>query len=49
VREAGPDHDKKFIVAANINDKAIAQGEGRSKQEAEQAAAQKALEVKKWV
>ncbi|QSH39428.1 ribonuclease III [Candidatus Kaiserbacteria bacterium] len=46
--EAGPDHDKKFIVAALIAGKAVAQGEGRSKQEAEQAAAKKAIEVKGW-
>ena len=48
VREAGPDHDKKFIVAALINNKPIAQGEGLSKQEAEQAAARKALIEKGW-
>lgn len=48
VSEAGPDHDKKFIAAAMINGEAVAQGEGRSKQEAEQAAARKALEVKGW-
>lgn len=48
VREAGPDHDKKFIAAAYINDEAVAQGEGRSKQEAEQEAARKAIEVKNW-
>lgn len=49
VEEVGPDHDKKFIAAAMINNDAVAQGEGRSKQEAEQAAARKALEVKNWV
>lgn len=49
VSEAGPDHDKKFIAAAMINGESVAQGEGRSKQEAEQAAARKALEVKGWV
>ena len=49
MKEAGPDHDKKFIVAAQIKGEAVAQGEGRSKQEAEQAAARKALEVKGWV
>tara|TARA_B100000745_G_scaffold300564_1_gene255360 strand:- start:46568 stop:47257 length:690 start_codon:yes stop_codon:yes gene_type:complete len=48
VKEAGPDHDKKFIAAAYINTESVAQGEGRSKQEAEQAAAQKAIEVKGW-
>ena len=48
VDEAGPDHDKKFIVAVLIADKRIAQGEGKSKQEAEQEAARKGLEVKNW-
>ncbi|PCI26400.1 ribonuclease III [Candidatus Kaiserbacteria bacterium] len=48
IKEAGPDHDKKFIVAAVIKNDAIAQGEGQSKQEAEQAAAKKAIEVKGW-
>jgi len=48
VQEAGPDHDKKFIAAATIKGEPVAQGEGRSKQEAEQAAARKALEVKGW-
>ena len=48
VDEVGPDHDKKFISAVYIGEEAVAQGEGRSKQEAEQAAARKALEVKNW-
>jgi len=48
ISEVGPDHDKKFIAAACINDESVAQGEGRSKQEAEQAAARKAIEVKGW-
>ncbi|MBL4644489.1 MAG: ribonuclease III [Candidatus Pacebacteria bacterium] len=48
VREAGPDHDKKFIVSAQIKNEAIAQGEGRSKQEAEQEAARAALAIKGW-
>lgn len=49
VDQVGPDHDKKFIVAALLGSDTIAQGEGRSKQEAEQAAARKALEVKNWL
>ena len=48
VDEVGPDHDKKFISAVHIGEESVAQGEGRSKQEAEQAAARKALEVKNW-
>ena len=34
-----PDHDKSFTVGLFIRDKKIAQGEGKSKQEAEQEAA----------
>jgi ribonuclease-3 len=43
VRAEGPDHDKHFVVAVSVGDVEIAQGEGKSKQEAEQAAAEKAL------
>lgn len=39
----GPDHDKHFIVAVSVGDTEIAQGKGKSKQEAEQEAAEKAL------
>lgn len=48
VDESGPDHEKRFVVAACIGSSRIAVGDGRSKQEAEQAAAQKALVVKGW-
>jgi ribonuclease-3 len=40
----GPDHNKQFQMALFIGDKQVAVGEGRSKQEAEQNAAQHALE-----
>lgn len=46
--QTGPDHDKRFVVAAYIGREKIATGEGRSKQEAEQDAAQKALLAKGW-
>ncbi len=46
VDERGPDHDKQFTSAVFIGDREIARGEGKSKQEAEQAAAQKALAAK---
>lgn len=46
--QSGPDHDKLFVVAAYIGRERIANGEGRSKQEAEQDAAQKALAAKGW-
>ncbi len=46
--ESGPDHDKVFVSAVFIGDEKIAQGEGNSKQRAEQAAAKAGLKVKKW-
>lgn len=49
IKEEGPDHDKKFTVGVFLGGKKIAEGEGKSKQEAEQTAAQKALEIKGWV
>ncbi len=47
--EEGPDHNKQFTVGAYIKDELVAKGRGNSKQEAEQEAARKALEVKGWV
>jgi len=48
VKESGPDHDKHFTVGVFIGSKMVATGEGKSKQDAEQEAAKKALEVKDW-
>lgn len=47
VSESGPDHDKQFTVAVFLADREVARGEGKSKQEAEQAAAQAALDLAK--
>lgn len=44
VRSIGPDHARVFTVSVSVGDIQIAEGTGKSKQEAEQAAAQKALE-----
>jgi ribonuclease-3 len=44
VSERGPDHDKTFEVEVAISKQCIGQGTGRSKREAEQAAARQALE-----
>jgi len=44
VTESGPDHDKSFIATAVVAGVEIAQGEGKSKREAEQAAARSAYE-----
>ena len=43
-REAGPPHDRRFEVAAQLDSEVIGTGEGRSKKAAEQAAAAEALE-----
>ncbi|MBI4052114.1 MAG: ribonuclease III [Elusimicrobia bacterium] len=42
-RATGPDHDKTFVVAVKLNTKALGMGVGKSKKEAEQAAAWDAL------
>lgn len=42
--ESGPDHDKRFTMAVYLNGTEIGSGVGRSKKEAEQAAAKAALE-----
>jgi ribonuclease-3 len=44
VRESGPDHHKLFEVEVLVGDKVFGTGRGRSKKEAEQVAAQQALE-----
>lgn len=41
--ESGPDHDKRFMAGVYLNGLLLAQGDGRTKKEAEQAAAQLAL------
>ena len=41
--EQGPEHDKRFTVGAYINNNEVGRGRGRSKREAEQAAAKQAL------
>jgi ribonuclease-3 len=46
--ESGPDHNKKFIIGVYLDKELVADGEGYSKQEAQTAAATKALKVKGW-
>jgi len=41
----GPDHDRRFVVEVCMNNNVIGKGEGRSKKQAEQAAAKEALEL----
>ena len=44
----GPDHNKRFTVGLYLDSELVVTGEGRSKQEAEQAAARLGLEEKGW-
>ncbi len=48
LKETGPDHDKQFTLGVFLGPVQVALGAGPSKQEAEQKAAEKALEVKGW-
>ena len=49
LNESGPDHDKHFTIGVFFGEDRIAEGKGKSKQEAEQAAARSALEIKDWL
>jgi ribonuclease-3 len=48
ISETGPDHAKRFRVAVMLSEQSVAEGEGDSKQEAEQEAARNALLAKGW-
>jgi ribonuclease-3 len=48
LQDWGPDHDKNFLVGVFLNQEKVTEAEGKSKQEAETRAAQKALELKGW-
>lgn len=48
LKEEGPDHDKQFTIGVFLASELVAEGTGKSKQEAEQIAARKALESKGW-
>lgn len=43
IDETGPDHDKRFTVEVHLNSNVIGMGVGKSKKQAEQAAAHQAL------
>lgn len=49
LHESGPDHDKHFTVGIFFGGELIAEGKGKSKQEAEQGAAMSALQVNDWL
>jgi ribonuclease-3 len=44
----GPDHDRIFTVGVFLRNEKVGEGKGRSKQEAEQQAAQAAVQFKGW-
>jgi len=48
LKEEGPDHDKQFTVGVFLDKIKVAEGTGKSKQEAEQVAADNALKAKGW-
>ena len=48
IKETGPDHNKIFTVGVYLREDLVVTGDGKSKQEAEQDAAEKALEQKGW-
>ncbi len=49
LHQSGPDHDKHFTVGIYFGADLIAEGKGKSKQEAEQKAAENALKIKNWL
>ncbi|MFA5830973.1 MAG: ribonuclease III [Candidatus Paceibacterota bacterium] len=48
LKEIGPDHEKMFRVGVFLDNKLMGEGEGRSKQDAEQMAAKKVLAEHEW-
>lgn len=48
LKEEGPDHNKQFTVGVFLGKEKIAEGMGAAKQEAEQSAAQAALDKTGW-
>ena len=49
IKESGPDHDKTFTVRVEYGKDGVFEGNGKSKQEAEQEAARGALMKEKWL
>jgi ribonuclease-3 len=46
--QTGPEHDKRFVVQAVWEGIVLGKGRGRSKKQAETAAAEEAMELKRW-
>ena len=49
ISESGPDHDRVFTVGVFLGDDEVAQGTGKSKQDAQRDAARRGLEKKEWL
>ena len=49
LNEFGPAHSTKFKIGAYVDGKLISEGEGKSKRDAEENAAQKALDFYKGI
>ncbi|MBU1159747.1 ribonuclease III, partial [Patescibacteria group bacterium] len=49
IKDWGPDHAKNFVIGVYFNKELIAEGQGNSKQEAEQSAARAGLKAKNWI
>lgn len=45
IEQKGPDHEKRFVVGVYFGNKQVATGKGKSKREAEEEAAQRALTI----
>jgi ribonuclease III len=48
IKDWGPDHAKNFVVGVFLDKEMVAEGEGSSKQEAEESAARNGLQIKHW-
>lgn len=48
VKQWGPDHAKHFVIGVFLGKEMVAEGQGSSKQEAEEDAARNGLEVRGW-
>lgn len=48
ISQEGPDHDRVFTVGVYLKKELVAEGNGRSKQEAEQQAAEEAIKERGW-
>jgi ribonuclease III len=46
--QSGPEHDKRFVVQAVWEGIVLGKGRGRSKKQAETAAAEEAMQLKRW-